>query len=99
MVNAVVQEWLCQVLSNETTRSGYGDTIWNFPALFYVDYSYSASRNKQEALDFLVGFFERTRLVTNVGKAKAMTCIPGKIITRPSDNVYAGQLEGLSKKQ
>ena len=59
------------------------------------------SQNKeqlQEALDIVIGLFERAGLVTNATKTRAMTCIPGKIRTRLSNNVYAGKLAGLSKK-
>ena len=102
MVDAVVQEWLCQVLGNKAAKSGYDDHVQNFLDLFYVDDSYITSQNKeqlQEALDIIIGLFESAGLVTNVTKTKAMTCIPGKIRTSLSDNVYAGKLAGLSKKE
>ena len=73
MVDAVVREWLRQVLGNKAAKSGYGDKVQNFLALFYVDDGYIAYRNKkqlQEALDILIGLFERAGLVTNVTKRK-----------------------------
>ena len=76
--------------------------VQNFLALFYVDDDYIASQKKeqlQEALDILVGLFERAGLITNVGKTKAMTYIPGKTRTNLSDDIYAGQLVGLLKKE
>ena len=50
-------------------------------------------------MDILTGLFERVGLVTNVGKTKAMTCIPGKIRTRLSNNVYAAYLICFTKKK
>ena len=101
MVNAVVREWLRQVLGDESAKSGYGDHVRNFLALFYVDDGYIASQNKeqlQEALDILIGLFEHAGPVTNVTKTKAMTCIPGYIRTRLSDNVYAGNLQASRRR-
>ena len=85
MVNAVVREWLRQVLGDEAAKSGYGEKVRNFLALFYVDDDYIASRDKgqlQGALDILISLFERAGLVKNVTKTKQMTCIPGRIRTK-----------------
>ena len=50
-------------------------------------------------MDILINLFECAGLVTNVTKTKAMTCISGKIRTRLSDNIYAAQLVGFTKKE
>jgi hypothetical protein len=50
----------------------------------------------QEALTRLVGLFERVGLKTNPTKMKAMTCIPGRIRTQLSDDIYTNSRDGLS---
>jgi hypothetical protein len=50
----------------------------------------------QEALTRLVALFERVGLKTNPNKTKAMTCIPGRIRTRLSDDSYANSRDGLT---
>jgi hypothetical protein len=37
MVDAVIREWLCQVLGEEAARSGYGEAFRLLIAIFYVD--------------------------------------------------------------
>ena len=50
-------------------------------------------------MDILINLIELFGLVTHVEKTKAMTCIPGKIRTRLSNNVYAAHLVGFTKKE
>ena len=73
--------------------------IRKFLPEFYADDGLIHSRSPvmlQEALMRLVALFERVSLKTNPNKTKAMTCIPGRIRTRLSDNSYANSRDGLT---
>ena len=62
-----------------------------FIALFYVDDGFIASHDPvllQKCLDILVSIFERVGLYTNAQKTKSMTCLPGKIHHRFSNETY-----------
>jgi hypothetical protein len=91
MVDAIVPEWFRQVLGDEVARDGVGEAVQLFIALFYVDNGRIGSRDPeqvQRAFDILIDLFERVGLFTNVGNMKAMICIPGRIRTKLSEEVY-----------
>ena len=86
MVDAIVREWMRQVVGDEAASEGLKDAIRILLAIFYADDGYIASRSKQQlqdALEILVDLFERVGLRTNTKKTKGMTCVPGKIRTPP----------------
>ena len=98
MVDAIVREWLRQVLGVEAARHGYEDEFRILMAIFYADDALLSSRDPrklQDALDIIVGLFERVGLRTNTTKTKVMICVPGKIKTRLSQSVYNNSQEGL----
>ena len=99
MVDAVIREWLRQVLGTKAAKHGYGDSVAIFLAIFYADDAVIAARDPvllQKVLDNLVGLIERVRLRTNTLKTKVMTCLPGKIQTRHSTATYNHSRVGLS---
>ena len=102
MVDAVVREWLRQVLGEDAARSGVGEEIRNFLVAFYADDGLIQARcpeRLQAAFDILIGLFERVGLVTNTRKTKAMVCIPGRIRTRLTDDVYNNSRVGLMSRE
>jgi len=71
MVDAIVREWLRQVLVDRAAKEGYGDEVNLFLAIFYADDVFIAARDPerlQQTLDILVGLFERVGLRTNTTK-------------------------------
>jgi len=91
MVDAIVREWLRQMLGAEAAAEGYGDFVKVFLALFYADDAIIAHRDPawlQESLNVLIELFERVGLRTNTSKTKAMICVPGKIRTCLTTSVY-----------
>jgi hypothetical protein len=81
-VDAVVREWLHQMLGEEVARDGLGDCVVEILVAFYVDNRLIASQDPvwlQESFDILIGLFKRIGLFTNAAKTKAMVCIPGQI--------------------
>ena len=98
MVDAVVREWMRIMLGPEAAASGYGKELRRLMAIFYADDALLASRDPellQESLDVMVGLFERVGLRTNTKKTKVMTCVPGRIRTRHTTEVYNNCREGL----
>ena len=88
MVDAVVRERLRRALGEEAAKDGVAQMAARFIALFFVDDGFIASCDPvllQKCLDILVAVFERVGLYTNVQKTKSMTCLPGKIRGRFSD--------------
>ena len=81
-VDAIVREWLHQMLGDKAARNGLRDRAVEILVVFYVDGGLIASHDPvwlQESFDVLVGLFERIGLFTNAAKMKTMVCIPGKI--------------------
>jgi hypothetical protein len=81
-VNAVVREWLHQMLGEEAAHNGLGERVVKILVVFYVDDGLIASHDPvwlQESFDVLIGLFERIGLFTNATKTKTMVCIPGWI--------------------
>ena len=98
MVDAIVREWIRQILGDDAAAEGYGDAIRLLLAIFYADDGYIASRSEQqlqEALDILVDLFGRVGLRTNVQKTKGMTCVNGTIRTKLSEEVYSNSRVGF----
>jgi hypothetical protein len=98
MVDAIVREWLRQVLDMDAARLGYGEAVRRFLAIFYANDGYVAARCPRElqtSMDILVGLFERVGLRTNTSKTKVMICVPGKIRTCLSGDVYNNSRAGL----
>ena len=91
MADAVVREWLRQVLGAEAAATGYGDFVRTFLSLFYADDAIIAGRDAelvQESLDIIVDLFERVGLRTNTSKTVLMACVPGRIRTRLTTSTY-----------
>jgi hypothetical protein len=68
-VDAVVREWLHQMLGGDVARQGIGDEVAKWCVAFYIDGIWL-----QSSFDILVGLFERIGLFTNAAKTKAMMC-------------------------
>ena len=98
MVDAIVREWLRQVLGDEAAHSGIGDEVRRFLAAFYADDGLIQSRDPvllQSSFDILIGLFDRVGLKTNTTKTKAMVCVLGKIRVPHTRDVYNNCREGL----
>ena len=102
MVDAIVREWLRQVLGEEVAKSGVGSQIREFLVAFYADDGLIQARCPdmlQSSFDILISLFERVGLKTNTTKTKAMVCIPGRIRTRLTDDVYNNSRDGLVSRK
>jgi len=98
MVDAMVREWIRQLVGDEAASTGLKDAIKLLLAIFYADDGYIASRSKeqlQEAIDLLADLFDRVGLCTNTSKTKGMTCVSGKIRTRLPEEVYTNSRVGF----
>ncbi len=70
-----------------------------FFAIFYVDYTYLASRDSellQWVLDIIVNLFAHVGLKTNVKKTQTMICTPGRTRTQLPPASYARMKESLT---
>ena len=79
MVDAIIREWLQQIMSAEVARVGIGEEVRLLLACFYADNGLIASRDPdflQQAFDILMGLFDRFSLGTNVEKMAIMICQP-----------------------
>jgi hypothetical protein len=97
-VDAVVREWLHQMLGDDTARQGIGDKVAKWMVAFYIDDGLVASRDPvwlQSSFDILVSLFEPIRLFTNAAKTKAMMCTSGRIREGYSDEAYTLHKSGL----
>ena len=102
MVDAVVREWIRQVLGDDEAKNGYGELVRQLLAIFYADDAFIAGRDPvqlQDAINILVELFERVGLRTNTTKTQVMTCIPGKIYTRWSKAVYSANRVGEPRRE
>ena len=98
MVDAIVREWLYQVLGTEAARYAYCKAIHMLMAIVYDDNPLLASRDPkllQEMLDIIIGLFERVGLQTNTTKMKVMICVPGELRTHHPNITYNCIQEGL----
>ena len=85
----------------DAARHGYREEVQNFFTIFYADDGLIAARcpiKLQSAIDILVALFEHVGLRTNTSKTKVMMCVPGKIRTRLTDEVYQHRQVGLSTR-
>ncbi len=90
-VDAVVREWLYQMLDEDIARDGIGDRVAEIPVAFYVNNGLIASRDPvwlQESFDILIGLFERISLFTNASQTKVMICILGRIHEAYTEEQY-----------
>jgi hypothetical protein len=91
-VNAVVREWLHQMLGEEAARDGLGDCVAEILVAFYANNGLIPSCDPlwlQELFNVLVRLFEQIGLFTNAAKTKAMVCIPGQILEGYTKEEYA----------
>ncbi len=100
MVDAVVREWY-RILREESDLEGEElDKMMDILfAIFNVDNAYLAARDPnllQQAIDGLVGTFERIGLKTSTLKTKAMICTPGRIRLQLLANSYQQILAGCT---
>ena len=100
MVDAIVREWLRQVLGEEYLLPAVeiDGIVRLFTALFYADDGYIASTDAgllQRSVDVLTDLFDRVGLKTNVSKTKVMTCVDARIRVRQSDEVYYNARHGF----
>jgi hypothetical protein len=96
-VNAVVREWLQQVLGDNTAQRGLGEAARNHAVAFFVNNGLVAARFLewlQSSFTILVNLFERIGLQTNATKTKVMTCLPGLIQVARTEEEYAAQQTG-----
>jgi hypothetical protein len=96
-VDAVVREWLHQVLGDDAMRGGIGDDVAKWLVAFYIDNGLVASRDPvwlQSFFDVLVGLFECIGLFTNASKTKVMTCILGRIREGYTEEEYTNIRSG-----
>jgi hypothetical protein len=97
-VDAVVREWLHQMLGDDAARQGIGDEVAKWMVAFYIDNGLVASRDPvwlQSSFDILVGLFEHIGLFTNAAKTKVMTCTPGRIREGYTEEEYTLNKSGL----
>ncbi len=98
IVDAVVREWLRQLLRAEAARLGCGEDVQRFLLLFYANDGVVVARRGEmhgRVVTLLVSLFERAGLQTNTAKTKCVTFLPGKIRVRLSNRAYAQRQEGL----
>ena len=102
MVDAIVREWIRQTLGDDVMTTRIGEEIRSFLAVFYADDGLLQSRDPvrlQAAPDNLVDLFERAGLKTNTKKTQAMVCIPGKVRTCQSQEVYNARMIGEGENE
>jgi hypothetical protein len=100
-VNAVVMEWLWQVLRDDVAQKGLGEAARDHPVAFFVDNGLVAARCSdwlQSSFPILINLFKRIGLQANAAKTKVMTCLPGKIRVAKTEEEYAAQQTGNAEK-
>jgi hypothetical protein len=96
-INAVVREWLWQVLRDDATQKGLGEAARNHTVAFFVDNGLVAARCPgwlQSSFTILVNLFKCNGLQTNVTKTHVMTCLLGKTRVAKTKEEYAAQQTG-----
>ena len=99
VVDAVIWEWLCQLLGKEVARHGLGDLAKAKMVAFYAGDGVLLARcpeRLQEAFSILVSLFKCVSLSTNAQKTKVMTSIPGKIRVSQPEEVCNDYCQGAS---
>jgi hypothetical protein len=95
--NALVREWLRQVLGDDAAQGGLGEAAHNHAVAFFVNDGFVTARCPewlQSSFTILVNLFECIGLRTNAAKTKVMTCLPGKIRVARTEEEYAAQQTG-----
>jgi hypothetical protein len=96
-VDAVVREWLQQVLGDDTAQGGLGEAARNQAIVFFVNNRLVMARYPewlQSSFTIPVNLFERIGLLTNAAKMKVMMCLLGKIRVARTEEEYAAQQTG-----
>ena len=81
MVDAVVCEWLRQVLGKDPAEHGYREVVKLFIVVFYADNGFIARQDLQQlqkSVNILVAIFLHVELFTNTKKTEVMICTSGK---------------------
>ena len=102
MVDAVVREWLRQIMSDEVAIEEVGDKIRTMLACFCADDGLVACRDPdllQRALDALTALFHRVDLRTNTKKTECMTFLPGKIRTCLTEEGYRARTDAEFREE
>ena len=102
MVDAVVRQWLKQMIGEEAARGKKSVDIRILLVCFYIDDGVLASADPaflQRAFDALVELFDIVGLRTNTKKTEAMAFIPGRIRTCLSEESYAARMENLTERR
>jgi hypothetical protein len=92
-VDAMIREWLCQMLGKEAAQGRFEEASREIVA-FFVDDRLVGLRNPiwlQGALQVLVILIESIGLRTNPDKTKVMMCVPGKIQVSHTEEAYHAQ--------
>jgi hypothetical protein len=97
MVDAVVREWLRQLLSAESAEAGITkEDIRLLMACFYADDGLVMSQDPamlQRAFDILTGIFDRVGLRTNIKKTEVMAFVPGRVRKCLSADAYWARMD------
>jgi hypothetical protein len=96
-VNAVVREWLQQVLDDDAACGRIEDDVAKWLVVFYIDNGLVASRDPvwlQSSFNVLVSLFECIGLFTNALETKVMTCILGRIREGYTEEEYTNIRSG-----
>ena len=101
MVDAVVREWLNNLLHTEAAVEGIGKEVRLLLACFYTDDGLIACCDPdllQCAFNELTKLFERCGLKTNVKKTEAVTFAPGKICVCDAEDGYRARMDAEFRK-
>jgi hypothetical protein len=93
-VNAVVREWLQQMLGHNVAQDGMEEAVRNYVVAFFVDDGLVAVRCLewlQSSFTILVTLFKCIGLWTNAAKTKVITCLPGRIQVARMEEEYTAQ--------
>jgi hypothetical protein len=96
-VDAVVREWLRQMLGDNTAQSKMGKALHNNVVEFFVNDGLVVARCLewlQSLFAILVNLFECIGLWTDAAKTKVMTCLPGRKQIAWTEEEYAAQQAG-----
>jgi hypothetical protein len=96
-VDALVREWLRQVLGDDTAQGGLGEAACNHVVAFFVDNRLVLAKCPewlQSSFTILVNLLERIGHQTNAAKMKVMTCLLGKIRVARTEEEYTAQQTG-----
>jgi hypothetical protein len=95
-VDAVIREWLHQMINKDATSRVFSEACREIVA-FFVDDGLVGSRDPiwlQSAMEVLITLFEGIGLRTNHDKTKVMMCVPGNIGVAHTEAGYHAQQLG-----